>query len=139
MPFPISLIKQKQTYLGLTSQYKPYIIGFKHPHIANHVLYHVNSASPMQIMRYKPVPIYEPITKTELTIDSEGTLFIPKLQTFGKPQTTNDLELEEVDYHDFITYPLTHQVGVIIPYVLVLEDEHEFIYTSHIIDPIPPN
>ena len=138
MPFPISLIKQKQTYLGLTSQQKPYIIGFKHPQIANHVLYHVNPISPMQMMRYNPVPIYEPITKTELTIDSEGTLFIPKLQTFGQSHTitTNDLELQEVDYHDFITYPLTHQVGVIIPYVLVLEDDHEFIYTSHIIDPI---
>ena len=133
-----------KTYLGLKRQNKPYVIGFKHMPIAAKVLHHVDGEAKMELLSTDEVSFHEPITQTTLLIDSQATLFIPKLQTFG--QTTNqpnhsitdpnqDLYLHSLPFEDFLLYPTQKRVGVIIPYVLVLEDNHEFVYTAHVINP----
>ena len=124
-----------KTYLGLKKQNKPYVIGFKHMPIAAKVLQHVDGEAKMELMSTDKVSFHEPITQTTLLIDNQATLFIPKLQTFGKSDPNQDLYLHSLPYEDFLLYPTQKQVGVIIPYVLVLEDNHEFIYTAHVIDP----
>lgn len=135
-----------KTYLGLNRQNKPYVIGFKHMPIAAKVLQHVDGEAKMELLSTDEVSFHEPITQTTLQIDSQATLFIPKLQTFGQTHhhTTNkdpnkdpnqDLYLHSLPFEDFLMFPTQKQVGVIIPYVLVLEDNHEFVYTAHVINP----
>ena len=135
-----------KTYLGLKRQNKTYVIGFKHMSIAAKVLQHVDGEAKMELLSTDEVSFHEPITQTTLQIDSQATLFIPKLQTFGQttnqpnhaitdPINNNDLYLHSLPFEDFLMYPTQKQVGVIIPYVLVLEDKHEFVYTAHVINP----
>lgn len=144
MPVPIpqpqiTAIKHNKNYLGLTTNNKSYIVGFKHMQIASKVMHHLQTPPNLQMMPLSPTILHEPITKTELEIDSEATLFIPKKQTFGIPNNPSPLpeedpmELIQFDYQDFIMYPITKQVGIIIPYVLILEDEVELIYQAHVI------
>lgn len=81
-----------------------------------------------------PVELYEPQTKTRLVIDSNATFFVPKRTL----QTDIDLTctIQRIEYEDFLLYPLTHGTGIVMPFSLITEDDHEFVYRSHVIDPI---
>lgn len=132
----IYTLQKSKTPMTVVHKKQPYVIGFKNISIASRVMYHIDPNQPMQLLPEDPIPMYEPITKAQLMIDSQATLFIPKLQVFGKGGEEEKhpcavLELEEHDYHDFIVYPATHSVGVIIPYILVMEDHVEYVYTCH--------
>lgn len=135
---PISVIQKNNNCLGLTHLGRKYVVGFRHNSIAGKVLHYIDPADKMLMMKQDPKIMIEPKTKTNLTIDSKATLFIPKLQVFGKDagELEKDLNLAYVDYTDFLTFPATHNTGIIIPYVLILEDDFEFIYRSHVIDPL---
>jgi len=129
----IFIIKNNKTSIGLTSKGSQYVVGFKHASIAKHVSNHIDINNNMLILKHSPIKMYEPTTKTELVIDNKATLFIPKLK--NKEKLTNKLVVTEVDYNDFVIFPVTKSIGIIIPYIM-LEDEQEFIYRSHVIDPI---
>jgi hypothetical protein len=139
MPQLAYLIKATpKTFLGLKQQYKPYVIGFKHLPIAAKVMHHVNGEEKMQLMSTNKQTFQEPETQTTLYIDSKATLFIPKLQSFGQNTSNQDLTIYSLPFEEFLLYPKNKQVGVIVPYVLLQEDEHEFIYQAHVIDPLQP-
>jgi hypothetical protein len=69
----------------------------------------------------------------DLTIDVGAKLTIPKIS--NGMLYTHDFEIEDVDFGDFIMYPLNNCLGVVLPQELYFEDEDKFIFSSQVIDP----
>jgi len=72
-----------------------------------------------------------------VTIDTQATLFFPKL-TRGSPlDPENDagLHMATIDAADFMMYPFENNLGIIMPYDLVQERPHELLFKAQVIDP----
>lgn len=131
----IHTIQRGNLSLGFRHQGKPYTIGFKTAPIARIVMHQLHPAPQFIVLKNEPVNVIEPSSGIELTIDSAATLFVPK-RAAGIPES-DGLALTFVPHDDFIVYPVTKHIGVIIPYALITEDDDEFVFRSHLIDPVP--
>lgn len=130
----INTIQQYNKTVGFYHQRRPYVIGFRNGHIARNVMYKMEPNPIFTLLKQNPTPVIHEDTSLELVIDNEATLFIPKNKDLEIK--TDDLHITPIEFDDFITYPYTLNVGIVIPYVLVSEDEEEFVYRSHVIDPM---
>lgn len=130
----INTIQQYNKTVGFYHKKRPYVIGFRNGHIARNVMYKMEPNPIFTLLKQSPTQMINEETSLELTIDSEATLFIPKNKDLEIKN--EDLHIAPVEFEDFITYPYTLNVGIVIPYVLVSEDEEEFVYRSHVIDPM---
>lgn len=134
----IYMINCKNKSVGITSMNKHYVIGFKNASIARNVMYSMHPEKKPYMLANEPNLFTDEKTKAELMIDNKATLFIPKYNS-ADPASTYLQEtgyyIHTVKYEDFVVYPVTHALGVIIPYVLLNEELDEFMYRSHVIDP----
>jgi hypothetical protein len=129
----ISTIKQNTKTIGFYHKNKPYVIGFKSPRLARSVMYMLDEDPKFLLLKHSPKTMIEPETQVELNIDSEATLFIPK----NNSKTIIDsYYINVINFDDFIIYPYTNNIGIIIPYFQVTQDDNEFVFKSHVIDPI---
>lgn len=132
----ISTIAKDYKTVGFYHRQKPYVIGFKNAHVARSVMYNMHPEPLFSLITSNPTKIVEQQNGVELVIDSEATLFIPKAEykIFTLPEH-NLYYIDTVNYEEFVMYPYTKNLGVIIPYVLIDESDEELIYRSHVIDP----
>lgn len=134
-------IKQGNKTVSLTHKEKHYIIGFESVVHARKVQYSMHPMPEMVLLRNNNIDVRPSLNaiglkNTSLVLDIGATLFIPKHK--GDPlHPINDgcFHLGFEKYNEFITYPLTKSLGIVMPYELKDEDEHEFMFRSHVIEP----
>lgn len=122
-----------------------YTVGYRSKQLAQTLLQKMEHPPKYMLLPDNPVELYDPSSDTRLIIDSNATFFIPKAKAAKalkeKGGDIGDLEdlftIERVDYHDFLLYPVTHGTGIVMPFFLVTEDEDEYVYRAHVIDPLP--
>ena len=119
-----------------------YVLGFKSSQLAHRILYTMHRNPNFLLLPDEPVVLQEPVTQINVVIDSRATFYIPKNQGPGTIFPEDEAWIEAVDYQDFLVYPVTHAKGIIIPFFLITEDDHEYVYNAHVIDPLdlqPPD
>ena len=116
-----------------------YAIGFRNAQVAKNVMYNMKNPNKFgHLQDAILLPDLEPVTmqvneSMDLLVHARATLFLPKNQ---KPEEHDWFgTIEAVDYHDFLLFPL-QGMGIVIPYFLISEDDQEYVYTTHAIDPV---
>ncbi len=128
-----------------------YVIGFGSPLMARKVHYNLrpDPVPDMRIERAERIDVTQQVKEgldamgvdfkaDSVCIDTRALLFVPKYTTPGTtldPQHDAGIHLATMDYSDFMMYPFEHNLGVIMPYELLHERPHEFVFRSHVIDP----
>lgn len=135
---------RKQNYGLITFKSKRthgsrYAIGFRNAHVAKNVMYNMKNPDKFgNLQDAILLPDLEPLTmrvndSMDLLVHARATLFLPKNQEPEKDDFLGTIETN--DYHEFLLYPL-QGMGIVIPYFLVAEDDQEYVYTAHAIDPV---
>lgn len=138
MQTQVFTLRQGNKTVGFYNSQKPYIIGFRHSKVARNIMHALHPTPEFTLLRDNPVSLTVPemVPPTTLTIDSSATLFIPKFSgSSTDPLNDGGFFVETCAYDDFIVYPMTKNVGVILPYVLIDENKNEFTYRAHVIEP----
>lgn len=111
---------------------RPYAVGFRNASVARSVMWRVDPTERLTLLRGdSPVSLVEVDSKVKLDIDNEAVLYIPKGRT---REASNDWTLVPVKYEDFVILPVIRNIGIIMPYVLITEDDVEFVFRSHVIE-----
>lgn len=146
------VLKQGNKSVSLVDMQRHYVIGFQSPLMARKVHYnlHPDASERLRVERAESIDITRDITQRLedlgvpfqgecVSIDTRALLFVPKVMSGGSTATdpANDagMHLSVVDFAEFMLYPFEHNLGVIMPYDLLHERPHEFIFRSHVIDP----
>lgn len=120
--------------VGIHASSKPLVIGFvKLNHVkAVHYNMHPDPETRIQVIKNVSEATYM-LDGTQMKIIPESTLFIPKCTGDSMhPMNDGGFHLNTMKDTDFYALPLTHNVGIIVPYELVDEDEHEFMFRVNI-------
>lgn len=144
------VLKRGSTTLSVKHADQHYVIGFKSPMIARKVHYnlHPDPVGSLRVERSRVIDVTSEIKEglkdynisfacDTVHIDTQATLFIPKHLAGGPLDPLNDtgMHLETVDSTDFLMYPFERNVGIIMPYALLEERVHEYLFWSHLIEP----
>lgn len=137
-------IQQKNKTVGMRHKDNHYIIGFNNVTQARKVQYAMHPEPRLILTRGDGLDIGSVLESLKpkgsnavsIVIDTEATLFIPKFKGEStSPMNDGSFHMNTVPYDDFIAYPFTKMLGVIIPYDLVYEDDNEFTFRSQVIEP----
>jgi hypothetical protein len=64
------------------------------------------------------------------------TLFIPKCAgSIHDPMNDGGFHMDNVLESEFLLYPVTKNIGIVVPYKLEQEDSEEFMFKAYVIDP----
>lgn len=144
------VLRQGSKSLSVTHGESPYVIGFKCSTMARKVHYnlHPDPTRHARIERSRAIDVTSELKQglkehninfacESVNIDTQATLFIPKHLSGGPLDPTNDtgVHLSTIDATDFMMYPFEHHVGIIMPYALLEERAHEYLFWSHLIEP----
>lgn len=117
------------------------MVGYRSKPLAKTILKRIELPPKYMLLPDNPVELHDPQTDVRLIIDTNATFFIPKSKhkdvhtmDAGNP---DPFSIQQVDYHDFLLYPVTHGMGIVMPFFLIMEDENEYVYRAHVIDPLP--
>lgn len=71
----------------------------------------------------------------KVVIDVKAQLHIQKLDDTLPPQLNDGMfHLETLDYSDFMMFPFEKNLGIIMPYEVLVETEHHFTLLSNVIE-----
>lgn len=114
------VINRGHKTIGFSRKEKSYVIGFQTATIARNVQYNLH-----------PEPRFLLLEDERFT----GTLFVPKLQgDYLDPMNDAGYHMSQHDRMEFYRLPATG-LGIVIPFDLVAEDAHEFVFRAHVFDP----
>lgn len=134
-------VKQGNKTVGLSQNNKYYIIGFENPVLARKVQYNLQPNPEITLLRGKNINLASTLNdfglkNTDLFLDIEATLFIPKFKgSVQDPMNDGGYHLGADNYNEFIVYPFTKSIGLVLPFKLDDEDEDEFMFRAHVIEP----
>ena len=150
------LIKQRNKSLSIVDQNNHYVVGFRSALTARKVHYNMKSDMSSDALRLERAERLD-VTRTvkaglatlgvsaeqfraeKVCIDTRALLFVPKSPALTgsafDPQHDAGFHLATMDFSDFLMYPFEHNVGIILPYELLHERPHEFVFQSQVIDP----
>ncbi len=149
-PDKMHVLKQGNKSVSLVDMRRHYVIGFQSPLMARKVHYnlHPDASEKLRIERAESIDITRDLARglndlgvafygESVKIDTRALLFVPKLTSGDAMDPANDagMHLSTVDHAEFILYPFEHNIGVIMPYDLLHDRPHEFVFRSHVIDP----
>jgi hypothetical protein len=146
------VLKQGNKSLSIVESNRHYVVGFKSAMMARKVHYNLrpDPVPDMRIERGERVDVtrevkqglealgHHSFASESVCIDTRALLFVPKYTTPGSafdPQHDAGVHLSTMASCDFLMYPFEHNLGVIMPYELLHERPHEFVFRSHVIDP----
>jgi hypothetical protein len=121
---------------------RKYIIGFKSVLVARRVQFSIQPEPEISLIRGKQFELSDNANKTdknhlEFVLDTEACLFIPKCKgSIYEPLNDGGFHMGIINFDEFIRFPFTKGLGIIMPYEVFEESEEEFIFTSYVIDPI---
>lgn len=120
------------------------MLGFRNVFYARTVLHNLHPEPRMLLLRDVDNDIGPPLISAGyldaelcLNLDVSATLFIPKLQ--GNPlHPLNDgcFHIHQYSENEFLTFPLSKNLGTVMPYMLVEENNDEFMFKTLVMDPV---
>jgi hypothetical protein len=134
-------IKHGNKTIGLPHKNKHFIIGFDNQTIAKKVQYAMHPEPEITLISSYTIDLAPALSamgikNTSLVLDVGATLYVPKHPECSMaPKHDRELYIGYDDYLDFLAYPLTRYVGVVLPYDLIDEDKNKFVFRSHVIEP----
>lgn len=155
------VLKNKQgSNIGCISNDKPYIIGFSCPKMARKTIEVIQKPPVVRLDRANMFDVtgdvrsglellgVEDLTFTSITLDTEALLSFDKVagptsrlntKTEGKRETEIDIdigiEIERMDQGEFFFLTFEKNLGLIMPYEPLYEDDQTLVYKSNVIDP----
>jgi hypothetical protein len=119
--------------VSVKSDNKDYIIGFNKILIAKSVQYNIHPEPKIILLRSNIQKIKK--EDLSLSIDNDATLFIEKHNGCAlNPINDGGYHINTTKIHEFMLYPYSKNIGVVLPYDLIDENENEFIFKSFVID-----
>lgn len=130
-----------------------YIVAFDNPHTARKVQYFASPELALRVERGLEYDVtqdisdalcemhvpYQPGPGSSISISTSCKLYIPKMRPRlgGMYHPLNDagLHLCEVPIHNIFMMPFEKNLGIILSYDLVLEDDDEMVLACNIVDP----
>ena len=137
----IFVIKQQNKHVSVMHAQKHYVIGFKNVLTARKVQYSLHPEPKMMLLRDTVISLKNDLEKQgydmNLNVDVRATLFIPKCQgTALHPLNDAHYHCHSYTFSEFLSLPLKNNLGIVMPYTLEEEDDHEFMFRSCVIDPL---
>jgi hypothetical protein len=128
--------------LSVRSRNVDYVIGFNKVMMARAVHYYLPPYPELSLVRGEDINLSDRLENiglhnSRLVIDPAVTLFIPKTKgTIWHPLNEFGQFLDVKNELEFMTYPMTKGVGIIIPQEIKDETEDEFVIRSFLIEPM---
>lgn len=128
----IYVLRNGTRSIGFVDNGKGYIVGFMqqtHAYLIKHNLV----GNPMVRLDRKHVPLNGPtIQGIDIHIDMDATLSFLKAN-HGIPDERT-LQVEKVDFDDFMSIPLQGKMGIAIPMELTQDDEEVYSFKAQVFD-----
>lgn len=119
--------------ISVRSNNKDYIIGFNKVIIAKKIQYNIHPEPKIILLRSNIQKIKE--GDLTLSIDNDATLFIEKHNGCAlNPMNDGGYHINTVNINEFMLYPYSKNIGVVLPFNLIDESECEFIFKSIVVD-----
>lgn len=138
------LLRQKNTFLGYAKHERSYVIGFKKHRHADLVRRNA-PYSPLILLERKEVDdvskqVNEGILPyglevMDLTIDTAAKLTITKDELKPSDVDLDHFQLIVKPNEMFMGLPFDQGIGIIMPYELLYDTPHEYVFLSQVIDP----
>lgn len=133
------LLGQGTTHLSVRSMNTTYILGFKSVLLARGVHYNLPPYPELSLVRGEKITVCPDVPSRpgmRLIIDPDATLFIPKTEgTIWNAMNDVGHHLVVMKEAEFLAYPVTKRVGIILPQRIRSETDDEFVLSSFIIEP----
>ena len=130
-------INQKHVPMRVAYGSRKYLVGFSNLTFARKVLYSLHpDMSRIRLLPNDPRIVRSEPLETTICIDAVATIFLPKHEHPGghmHPLNDASNHLATVSEHVFFNAMYKPLSGIVVPYVLVDEDENEFVFTCHVI------
>jgi hypothetical protein len=149
----ISLIKHKNNILGLVdNRNKPYVIGFSDRRIAQYVKDNISLDPICEIKRGIIYDVSDELNSGlrslgvsydtyDITVDVNARLIINKKlinnnkkNNKKQQQQQNKFIIEDIEFGDFLMYPIEKTIGIILPILIMDEDNKKIYFDSQVID-----
>ena len=138
----IFTINLKNKTLSVENHNKTYAIGFQNPLTARKILHSIEPTPKIVLLRDNTINLKQDLQEVgydiNIFIDTTATLFIPKLKK-GVPylDPMNDIgyHLHSYEVNEFIEIPIFKNIGIVLPYDIIDEDENEFTIRSCVVEP----
>lgn len=139
----IYTIKQQNKVVSVKHASKQYVIGFQNAFITRKVQYTMHPEPEIVLLRDTTFSLHEDLKvhgyDIDLRVDVKATLFIPKcIGSTLHPMNDGLYHFHTFKFHEFMQLPIKDRLGVVMPYALELEDEHDFMFRACVIDPYIP-
>lgn len=129
-------LKQGNKTVGLVHKNNHYIIGFESFIKARKVQYNLHPNPEIMLVRGDTIDKHLYFGDIDLKLDIDATLFLPKYKgSPNDPMNDGNYHLNSEIYNEFIVYPFFKNIGIILPTELKDEDENEFMFKAHVIEP----
>ena len=148
------LIKQKNQTVGLNEYHgnriHQYVIGFKSSILARKVHYNMDPEPVLRLERKDRINITNEVNSllaelnvsgvdNEVYIDVMSMLYVPKMSNPGgimDPMNDGGFHLQEEPLEDLYMMPFEKNIGMILPYDLLMEDKKQMVLACQVIDPV---
>ena len=138
----IFTINLKDKTLSVDHGKKQYFIGFQNSLTARKILHSIEPMPKIVLLRDNTIDLREDLQRVgydvDISIDVTATLFIPKLPkkcTFLDPMNDVGYHLHSYKVNEFLEIPIFKNVGIVLPYDIVHEDDDEFTIRSCVVEP----
>ncbi len=148
------VIKRKTQSLGFTELHGPrtnnYIIGFSSAVMGRKVQYNIAAEPILRLERSDRINITTEVNSCllelgvmsvngDINIDVMSKLHVPRMEFPGgvmNPMNDSGFYLSECDLEDLYMMPFEKNIGVVLPYDLLYENNKELVFLSQVIDPV---
>jgi len=134
-------IKRGYQTLSVIHRSSHYVLGFRKAILARRVIHNLHPEPKFTIIRDDSIDLGPKLVDAGfhdivLNIDVKATIFVPKLK--GDPlDPMNDagFHMSHHTEEEFIMFPITKNLGVIIPTELQEENDDEYMFKALVMDP----
>jgi hypothetical protein len=140
-PTKVYTIQVKNKTISLYHLGAHYVVGFKNVNMVRKVHYSLNPQPNLLIVRDTNIDLHDELEVNgydiPLKLDVNATLFIPKLKgCFMDPMNDTGFHISEYEENEFLKFPITKNIGIVLPYNLVEETDEEMMFKAYVIDPL---
>jgi len=143
----ISTVKHKGNFLGISHKSVNYVLGFPRltdaydvqqslPKNATIYLKSVDKTNISNKVKASMLEINMPIYNVadDISLDTEAQIVFPKKQGVIDVNEDTEYTIHDMDYYTFMYIPYKNDLGVILPYEKLYEDDTTFVYKANVID-----
>lgn len=134
-------LKRGSKTVSLVHKSVHYVIGFNKTTLARKVMYNLHPEPEFTLVRDNGISLGPDLLKAgfvdlELNIDVGATLFIPKCKgDILHPLNDGGYHLSYVAEDDFLMYPVSKNLGIVMPTEIFDEDNDEYVFKAFVMDP----